>query len=120
LIAHKLQLAEAYTRELLGLPLQLPYIESWARTSVWMYAVVLEESVPLDARSFAARLLEKGVETRPFFLGMHEQPVYANWLSDLHFPVTERIARRGLYLPSGQTLTEESLMKVVSAVRSIL
>ena len=120
LIARKRQLASAYTQGLRGLPLQLPYIESWARSSVWMYAIVLADCVPFDARTFAALLLEEGIDTRPFFLGMHEQPVYAHWFPNLHFPVTERIARRGLYLPSGQTLTEESIAKVVAAARSIL
>ena len=35
-------------------------------------------------------------------------------------PVTERLARRGLYLPSGLTLTEAQIDTVCSAVRESL
>jgi perosamine synthetase len=34
--------------------------------------------------------------------------------------VAERIARQGLYLPSGLSLTEEQLAKVCEAVREVL
>ena len=36
------------------------------------------------------------------------------------YPVTERLARRGLYLPSGLTLTEEQIDVVCDAVRGII
>ncbi|MCG2776726.1 MAG: DegT/DnrJ/EryC1/StrS family aminotransferase, partial [Desulfobacterales bacterium] len=62
------------------------------------------------------------IGTRPFFLGLHEQPV----LQDLglfkgeRYPVTERVSRQGLYLPSGLTLTEKQIDEVVGAVRDVL
>jgi len=105
-----------------GLPLQLPHVEPWARTSVWMYAVVLEASVPFDAEEFGRRLMGQGVQTRPFFMGMHEQPVYRNMglFENGSYPVTERIYRRGLYLPSGQAITNEEIDQVIQAVRKTL
>ena len=77
-LSRKLDMANRYNEGLRNLPLQLPHVESWAKTSVWMYAVVLEDSVPFDAIEFAGRLMVLGVQTRPFFMGMHEQPVYQN------------------------------------------
>jgi len=63
-----------------------------------------------------------GIQTRPFFLGMHEQPVF--WERGLfqgeHYPVTERIAKQGLYLPSGLALTEAQLDEVCRAVKKVL
>ncbi len=121
-IRRKIEMAQRYTSGLKGLPLQLPHIEPWAKSSIWMYAVVLNDSVPFDAVEFARRLNEKGVQTRPFFRGMHEQPIY--WKMGLfeknRFPVTERIFRRGLYLPSGQAITDEQIERVISNVRSVL
>ena len=35
-------------------------------------------------------------------------------------PVSERIARRGFYIPSGLALTEEQMVQVAVAVRAIL
>ena len=121
-IARKLEMATKYNEGLRDLSLQLPYVESWARTSVWMYAVVLDDSISFNAVEFARRLQTEGVQTRPFFMGMHEQPVYRRlgMFKDCHLPVTERIARRGLYLPSGQAITDEQIEKVCNAVCDVL
>jgi perosamine synthetase len=120
LLHRKLAMAHAYSQGLRGLPLQLPHVEPWARTSVWMYAVTLDDSVPFDAGGFARRLSAEGVETRPFFLGMHEQPAYPELSASGPFPVTGRIARRGLYLPSGQAIGNDDVARVIAAVRKVL
>jgi perosamine synthetase len=59
------------------------------------------------------------VDTRPFFLGMHEQPALLNkgFFAGERYPVAERLARQGLYLPSGLTLTESQIDAVSNAVR---
>ena len=59
-------------------------------------------------RSSPAGSATRGVETRPFFLGMHEQPALhrLGLFAGESYPVAERIARQGLYLPSGLTLTD--------------
>jgi perosamine synthetase len=121
-LSRKLEMAEKYSQGLAGLPLQLPHVEPWARASVWMYAVVLADSVPFDARELASRLADQGVQTRPFFLGMHEQPVYRamGLFHDTDCPVTEKITRRGLYLPSGQAITDGQIEQVIEAVRRVL
>ena len=63
-----------------------------------------------------------GVQTRPFFMGMHEQPVYRNMglFKEAYCPVTERIYRRGLYLPSGQAITDAQIEQVCDAVYKVL
>lgn len=121
-IARKLEMAARYNEGLKGLPLQLPYVEPWAKTSVWMYAVLLEDSIPFGATEFARRLLDQGIQTRPFFKGMNEQPVYRKMglFQGVTLPVTERIYRRGLYLPSGQAITDEQIDTVCRAVRTVL
>lgn len=113
----------AYTARLQNVPgLQLPVEASWAKNVYWMYGVVLDEQTGLDAIAFARRLRERGVETRPFFLGMHEQPVFRQMglFQNERYPVAERLARQGLYLPSGMTLTETQIDQVCTAVREVL
>ena len=68
--------------------------------------------------SSARRLAGRGVETRPFFLGMHEQPVLRErgLFAGESYPVAERIARQGLYLPSGLGLEEAQIERVCQAV----
>lgn len=121
-IARKIEMMNKYNDGLRDLPLQLPHVEPWAKTSVWMYSLVLDDSVGYDAKEFARRLVDEGVQTRPFFLGMHEQRLYRDrGLIDAAFcPVTERISRRGVYLPSGQAITDEQIDVVIAAVRQLL
>jgi len=122
LVARKREVGRAYTEALAGLPIQLPVERDWATNVFWMYGVVLEDEVDFDAIEFARRLSERGVQTRPFFLGMHEQPVFHDhglFLGE-SYPVSERLARRGLYLPSGLALTDEQLQQVATTVREVL
>jgi perosamine synthetase len=122
-VQKKRWMAAAYTERLKDVRLlQLPVEEMWAKNVYWMYGIVLDESVGMDAVEFARRLDEKGVMTRPFFLGMHEQPVFRDMglFLDEHYPVAERIARQGLYLPSGMTLTEAQVELVCQAVDEVL
>jgi perosamine synthetase len=123
IIEKKRWIGKAYTDRLRDIPgVQLPIEEPWARQIYWMYGIVLDEGAGLDAAQFAQKLKAKGVETRPFFLGMHEQPVFHKMglFQNEKFPVAERIARQGLYLPSGLTLTESQLEHVAEAVRKVL
>lgn len=123
IVARKRWMGQAYTQRLCGIAgLQLPVEEPWARSVYWMYGLVLDEGRGLDAEAFARRLRAEGVETRPFFLGMHEQPVFLErgLFAGERYPVTERLARQGLYLPSGLALTEGQLDQVCAAVRKVL
>ncbi len=122
IIAKKRWLGKAYTERLQGIhSIQLPLEETWARQVYWMYGVVLNENMGLDAVQLAQKLKGKGVETRPFFLGMHEQPVFHDMglFHDEKYPVAEHIARQGLYLPSGLTLTEAQLHYVCETIKAI-
>jgi perosamine synthetase len=121
-LAIKRRMASVYCEGLAGLPLHLPVERAWAENVYWMYGVVLDESTGMDADAFAVALAERGVQTRPFFLGMHEQPVFHERGLFAHesYPVAERLARQGLYLPSGMALTTEQQHEVIDAVRAVL
>lgn len=121
-VEKKRKMAARYNQGLAGLPVQLPVERDWAKNVYWMYGLVLDEDTGMDATDLAKRLSEHEVQTRPFFLGMHEQPVFHEMglFRDLSLPVTERIARQGLYLPSGQALTEEQMDRVIQAMQRVL
>lgn len=122
-IQHKRWMASAYHERLKTLQvLSLPVERPWAKNVYWMYGLVLNLSTGMDAVEFARRLVREGVMTRPFFLGMHEQPVFhaMGLFQGEHYPVTEHIARQGLYLPSGMTITETQVEQVCQAIRKTL
>ena len=123
IVARKRSVGEEYTRRLKGLRgLQLPVDECWARGVYWMYGIVVMEETGMDAAALAQTLRRSGIETRPFFLGMHEQPVFhqRGLFVDEHYPVAERLGRQGLYLPSGLALTEEQLTHVCTTLHEVL
>jgi perosamine synthetase len=99
-----------------------PARTEYADNIYWVYGLVLSELLELDAEQMMGRLAQQQVGTRPFFWGMHEQPVFRRmglFANDKH-PVTERLARRGLYIPSGLGITEEQQLRVVAAVKQAL
>lgn len=101
---------------------QLPVVKPWARHVFWMYGIVIDEATGLDAAALAARLLEQGVETRPFFLGMHQQPVLQErgLFRGENYPIANRIAQQGLYLPSGLAITEQQMHRVGEVLRTAI
>jgi perosamine synthetase len=123
ILARKRHMGALYNQGLAGIDgLQLPAQADWARINYWMYAVVLDEKRGMDANAFGQALKKRNVETRPFFLGMHEQPAFHDLglFQNQKLPVTERIYRQGLYLPSGMAITDEQIGAVVGAVRETL
>jgi perosamine synthetase len=122
IVKKKRWVGQEYTKCLEGTPgLQLPVEESWAKSVYWMYGIVLSEEMGMDAAYFAKKMADRGIETRPFFLGMHEQPALRRrgLFHAERYPVAERLAQQGLYLPSGLALTEKQLSTVVQAVREL-
>jgi perosamine synthetase len=99
--------------------LQLPLPSTgYAENIYWVYGVVLDDRVAIDAAGMMQQLAGCGVGTRPFFWPMHEQPVARKMLGSSagSFPVAERLARRGFYLPSGLALSAEQIDEAAASV----
>lgn len=122
IVAHKRAMAAAYAERLASCEsLQLPVERDWARSTFWMYGVVVRDEAG-SAADVAKALLVRGVETRPFFLGMHEQPAFhrVGLFEGEEHPVTEMLARRGLYLPSGTALTVSQVEQVAAHLNEVM
>jgi perosamine synthetase len=119
-LARKRAIAEFYAGRLGGRrELKLSAEEPWARRAFWMYGVVARSSPPNDV--ITQQLAQLGVESRPFFLGLHEQPALDGRfrLGAGPLPVTEHLSRYGLYLPSGPNLSDTELETVAGAVDAV-
>lgn len=122
-VERKREIGRRYTENLRGLAgVRLPVEKSWARSVWWMFGIVLDDATGLEASQLATRLTKRGVETRPFFLGMHDQPALQRrgWFAGESYPVADRLAKQGLYLPSGVGLTDEQVDEVCAALRACL
>lgn len=124
-VARKREVGRLYTSLLKGCPgLRLPEEknEKGEENIYWVYGVEVEAEVPADAEEVMKRLAGMKVGTRPFFWPMHEQPVFQKMglFAGQRFPVAERVARRGFYIPSGLALTDDDCRQVALRVRSVM
>jgi perosamine synthetase len=123
-VARKRHMGQYYTEALSSLSqVQLPLAATnYARNIYWVYGMTLNDDVPFDALEATRRLAKLGVGTRPFFYPMHQQPVLRRMglFEGESYPVAERMAERGFYIPSGMALTEAQMDTVIGKVREVL
>jgi perosamine synthetase len=94
----------------------------YAENIYWVYGMLLKNEAPFNAEEAMRRLGARGIGTRPFFWPMHEQPVFNNMglFAGESYPVSERLARRGFYIPSGMALTEGQMEEVAEEVKRLM
>ena len=99
-----------------------PAKTDYAENIYWVYGMVLKAGVKADAAGIMQALDKRGVGTRPFFYPMHRQPVLLRrgLFQGLSLPVSERIAERGFYIPSGVALSDDEMEYVAQAVTEVL
>lgn len=123
-VNRKRRMGQLYSELLAGTPgIQLPVISTdYAVNIYWVYGVVLDDDLPFDALEAMRRLGERQIGTRPFFYPMHQQPVFRKMglFNGVSCPVSERIAERGFYLPSGLALTDGEIKTVSTVFKEII
>lgn len=122
-VARKRAIGHRYAAALSAVPnIRLQPEREWARSVYWMNGLVLDRETGRDAHVLAERLHAVGVETRPFFLGMHRQPALLErgLFGGETFPIADEIAEQGLYLPSGVGLTDDQVDAVAMATAQAL
>ncbi|MDP3726074.1 MAG: DegT/DnrJ/EryC1/StrS family aminotransferase [bacterium] len=108
--------AKYYTKGLSSLKNHLifPTEKKGVRSVYWMYALVLKEE---GKRDTLMRYLKKNnVESRAFFIPMHNQPLYKKYKNG-SYPVSESLGRNGLYLPSSSHLSKKDKDRVISVIK---
>jgi len=120
----KRKMGEKYTELLKNIEgIQIPVEKTaYADNIYWVFGIVLKDEIPFEAETAMKKLGENGIGTRPFFWPMHEQPVFmkAGLFKGEKYPVAERIARRGFYVPSGLGLSEGEMEVVVEKLQETL
>lgn len=102
---------------------QLPLVKTdYAENIYWVYGLVLNDTMEFEAEEIMKQLLKLGIDSRPFFCPMHQQPVLKKleMFMGEKYPVAERLYNRGFYIPSGLALTEKQIERVASSLKSII
>jgi perosamine synthetase len=123
-VGRKRRMGKRYTDMLTGVDgfELMPATTDYADNIYWVYGMVLKDEVPFDAEEAMQRLGQRGIGTRPFFWPMHEQPVFRRMglFEGERYPVAERLARRGFYVPSGMALTDGEMETVADEVKKLM
>ena len=114
------EIAEHYGAHLKGVAgLTLPPEKSWAKNIYWLYSILIDETEVGISRDELIKGLEcEGIETRPFFCPLHNQPPYSS--ASGTFPVTEKLAAEGISLPSSNTLLPDEIVRVCENIKKLI
>lgn len=114
-VIRKRQIGKKYTEQLSDIAeLQLPLQTTvYAENIYWVYGIITQSEEL--SKQIVNHLSNLKIGTRPFFWCMHEQPVFKKMglFKDESYPVAEKLARQGFYIPSGLGLTDDEI-KIVS------
>ncbi|MFH1039063.1 MAG: DegT/DnrJ/EryC1/StrS family aminotransferase [PVC group bacterium] len=117
LLADRSRIAETYGRHLRDVPgLTLPRDPEGAKSVCWLYSVLVGKRFGLTRDRLAARLGEKGIDSRPFFVPIHRLAPYR---TKERFPVAESLSRKGLSLPTFNSLDDKTIRYICRTIKEI-
>jgi perosamine synthetase len=117
ILRRRAELAAAYDARLADVPgLGFQPVAPWATPICWMYSVVIDETTfGMTRDEVADALRARGIETRPFFVPLHDLPPYRT----TPLPVSAALGRSGINLPSGNTLAATDIDLVCAALADL-
>ena len=110
-LARRREIIQAYQSRLQGC-LSGPIVAEGV-LAPWLYTGVLPAGV--ERSSFMDELAQQGIETRPTFVPMHDQPCYRRHDGGV-FPNSTRIGSRGVSLPTHPNLSDFDVEEIADAV----
>ena len=123
-VERKRIMGSKYTNLLSGQSgIQLPLAKTdYADNIYWVFGLILNDSIDFNAEEAIIKLSNKGIGCRPFFYPMHKQPVLLKMglFKGESYPVSEKLYKRGFYIPSGIALNEEQINRVANSVIEVL
>ena len=113
IVERKRQIGGIYNillKDLKGVILPIQETE-YAKNIYWVYSILLDDTLDIDSKLVMEELAKRGVGTRPFFYPMHLQPVFlkSGLFKNLKLENSEKLYKKGFYLPSGLALTKEQI-----------
>lgn len=113
----------AYKSMLAGIPgISFQPTAVWAKRAPWLFSILI------DAKEFGwtrdelmALLLEKGIETRPFFIALHRLPPFRleSKARNEILPHTDALSGSGINLPTFSALTDTQLEYIADSIRKL-
>jgi perosamine synthetase len=113
-LAYRHELAGEYRSRLAGSGVLVPEAPAWSESVNWLFTVQLDGFTADMRDEVGRRMLGDQIETRPVFYPMHQMPPY--FQADAAFPVADRLAARGLSLPTHTQLSAGDVARVTESL----
>lgn len=84
----------------------------------WLYSVVVEDDYYLTRDELIFKLKENGVQSRPFFMAVHEMPPYRE-CNHGDMSITNELVEKGLNLPSSVGLLDEEIEEICRIIKLV-
>jgi aminotransferase in exopolysaccharide biosynthesis len=86
----------------------------------WLTTILLDEKkIDINREQLQHEFEKRNIETRPLWKPMHLQPIFASCKKYLS-GTSENLFNKGICLPSGSSMTEEDLNKVVGILKQCI
>lgn len=121
IIARRNEIFARYEARLANVPgLAFQPVAEWAKRTPWLFSMTVEDGFGATRDELADHLKAGGVDTRPFFLGLHQQEPYLEFYAEqkTDLPVSERLTKTGINLPTYVGLTDDQVDQIADLIRA--
>ena len=84
----------------------------------WLTTILISNKSVINREDIRLELLKNNIESRPLWKPMHIQPIFKTCDAYIN-GVSEDLFKRGLCLPSGSSMNENDLMRVVQIIKKL-
>lgn len=89
--------------------------KDWAKNVYWLYSIIIENDYTITRDELIKKLFEEGIESRPFFMPVHDMPPYKNCKhGDMN--ITMELIAKGINLPSSVGLSKDQIVKICETI----
>lgn len=125
LLTKKREIFQWYSEELQGVEgVTLNKDGEHVFNTYWMVTAILDSSLRLKKEELGKLLVEKKIDTRPFFYPLSQLPAYENLPgvqgAESRNPVAYALSPYGINLPSALNLTREQVTFVCDTIKAIV
>lgn len=105
IIDKKITIQKTYEKYLKNQNIKFLRVENNAKSVYWMVGILLSDKISLSSNKLQLRLKKNKIDTRNFFMSMNEQPCFKQFRLKYKTPNSNKLWKKGLYLPSSHNLT---------------
>lgn len=109
-VKRKKEIGKLYWKLLENVPCVKLIPTDFEQTAPWFYDIFCK-----DREGLAGFLKERNIGTRPFYPALHSEPAY-NYLGQ-SYPIAEKAAKYGLWLPSFIALSDDDVRYVCDCIK---